>query len=121
MVHHYRMGQRQRPAANGQGCYSAPTAQRRIHAPLSGATPSLVSLDGALSQSLPARRLVPGRILHYVVMMQRPASVGLIVRNGHSGGTYVHKDIAFKFASSISLEHELYIFDHFSSIAKYGL
>jgi len=36
-------------------------------------------------------------------------AVGLIVKSGRGGGTYAHKDIAFKFASWISAEFELYI------------
>ena len=36
-------------------------------------------------------------------------AVGIISRSGRSGGTYAHKDIAFKFASWISAEFELYI------------
>ena len=33
---------------------------------------------------------------------------GIIVKSGRYGGTYAHKDIAFKFASWISVEFELY-------------
>ena len=36
-------------------------------------------------------------------------SIGMISRSGRGGGTYAHKDIAFKFASWISVEFELYI------------
>lgn len=36
-------------------------------------------------------------------------AIGLIVKSGRGGGTYAHKDIAFKFASWISAEFELYI------------
>ena len=36
-------------------------------------------------------------------------AVGLTVKAGRGGGTYAHKDIAFKFASWISAEFELYI------------
>lgn len=36
-------------------------------------------------------------------------AVGLFVKLGRYGGTYAHKDIAFKFASWISAEFELYI------------
>ena len=41
--------------------------------------------------------------------IQTTNAVGLIVRSGRGGGTYAHKDIAFKFASWISAEFELYI------------
>ena len=36
-------------------------------------------------------------------------AVGLFVKAGRGGGTYAHKDIAFKFASWISAEFELFI------------
>ena len=36
-------------------------------------------------------------------------AVGIISKSGRYGGTYAHKDIAFKFASWISVEFELYI------------
>ena len=36
-------------------------------------------------------------------------AAGIIVKPGRGGGTYAHKDIAFKFASWISAEFELYI------------
>ena len=36
-------------------------------------------------------------------------AAGIISRSGRGGGTYAHKDIAFKFASWISAEFELYI------------
>ena len=36
-------------------------------------------------------------------------AIGIVSRSGRSGGTYAHKDIAFKFASWISAEFELYI------------
>ena len=36
-------------------------------------------------------------------------AIGIIVKSGRGGGTYAHKDIAFKFASWISAEFELYI------------
>jgi hypothetical protein len=41
--------------------------------------------------------------------IQTTGAIGLIVRNGRGGGTYAHKDIAFKFAAWISAEFELYI------------
>ena len=36
-------------------------------------------------------------------------AIGIIAKSGRYGGTYAHKDIAFKFASWISVEFELYI------------
>ncbi|MDR1324339.1 MAG: KilA-N domain-containing protein [Candidatus Margulisbacteria bacterium] len=43
-------------------------------------------------------------------------AVGLIAKSGRSGGTYAHKDIAFKFASWISVEFELYIVKEFQRL-----
>ena len=40
-------------------------------------------------------------------------SKGIIVKSGRYGGTFAHKDIAFKFASWISVEFELYIIKEF--------
>ena len=36
-------------------------------------------------------------------------AIGIVTRPGRYGGTYAHKDIAFKFASWISVEFELYM------------
>lgn len=41
---------------------------------------------------------------------------GFIVKAGRYGGTYAHKDIAFKFASWISVEFELYIVKEFQRL-----
>ncbi len=41
--------------------------------------------------------------------LESTKAIGLIVKSGRGGGTYAHKDIAFKFASWISAEFELYI------------
>lgn len=43
-------------------------------------------------------------------------AVGLISKSGRYGGTYAHKDIAFKFASWISVEFELYIVKEFQRL-----
>lgn len=40
---------------------------------------------------------------------QTTNAIGLFVKLGRGGGTYAHKDLAFKFASWISAEFELYI------------
>jgi len=45
-------------------------------------------------------------------------AVGFIVRSGRYGGTYAHKDIAFKFASWISVEFELYIVKEFQRLKE---
>ncbi len=41
---------------------------------------------------------------------------GIIVKSGRYGGTYAHKDIAFKFASWISVEFELYFIKEFQRL-----
>lgn len=41
---------------------------------------------------------------------------GIIAKSGRYGGTYAHKDIAFKFASWISVEFELYIVKEFQRL-----
>lgn len=43
-------------------------------------------------------------------------ATGLISKSGRYGGTYAHKDIAFKFASWISVEFELYIVKEFQRL-----
>ena len=41
---------------------------------------------------------------------------GIVVKSGRYGGTYAHKDIAFKFASWISVEFELYFIKEFQRL-----
>lgn len=36
-------------------------------------------------------------------------AIGIISKSGNNGGTYAHSDIAFKFASWISPEFNLYL------------
>jgi len=43
-------------------------------------------------------------------------AIGFIVKSGRYGGTFAHKDIAFKFASWISVEFELYIVKEFQRL-----
>ncbi|MDE6630612.1 MAG: KilA-N domain-containing protein, partial [Bacteroidales bacterium] len=43
-------------------------------------------------------------------------AIGLIVHAGRYGGTYAHKDIAFKFASWVSVEFELYLIKEFQRL-----
>ncbi len=43
-------------------------------------------------------------------------AIGLITKSGRYGGTYAHKDIAFKFANWISIEFELYIIKEFQRL-----
>lgn len=43
-------------------------------------------------------------------------AIGLVTKNGKNGGTYAQKDIAFKFASWISPEFELYLIKEFQRL-----
>ncbi len=43
-------------------------------------------------------------------------AIGIIAKSGRYGGTYAHKDIAFKFASWISVEFELYFIKEFQRL-----
>ena len=45
-------------------------------------------------------------------------AIGIISKAGRYGGTYAHKDIAFKFASWISVEFELYIVKEFQRLKQ---
>ena len=48
----------------------------------------------------------------------RKEAIGLISKSGRYGGTFAHKDIAFKFASWISVEFELYIVKEFQRLKE---
>lgn len=43
-------------------------------------------------------------------------AIGLVSRPGRYGGTYAHKDIAFEFASWISVEFKLYLIKEFQRL-----
>lgn len=43
-------------------------------------------------------------------------AIGIISKSGRYGGTYAHRDIAFKFASWISVEFELYLIKEFQRL-----
>jgi len=45
-------------------------------------------------------------------------AIGLISKQGRYGGTYAHKDIAFEFASWISIEFKLYIIKEFQRLKE---
>lgn len=45
-------------------------------------------------------------------------AIRIFAKSGRYGGTYAHKDIAFKFASWISVEFELYIIKEFQRIKE---
>ncbi|MDO5329826.1 MAG: KilA-N domain-containing protein [Bacillota bacterium] len=48
--------------------------------------------------------------------IEKTGAIGLISSTGRYGGTYAHKDIAFKFASWISVEFELYLIKEFQRL-----
>ena len=48
--------------------------------------------------------------------IEATGAVGILVKTGRNGGTYAHKDIAFKFASWISVEFELYVAKEFQRL-----
>jgi len=43
-------------------------------------------------------------------------AIGLISKSGRHGGTYAHKDIAFEFASWVSVEFKLYLIKEFQRL-----
>ena len=45
-------------------------------------------------------------------------AIGIVAKSGRYGGTFAHKDIAFKFASWISVEFELYIVKEFQRLKE---
>ncbi len=44
------------------------------------------------------------------------STIGLISKSGRYGGTYAHKDIAFEFASWVSVEFKLYLIKEFQHL-----
>ena len=50
--------------------------------------------------------------------IEKTNAVGIYSKSGRHGGTYAHKDIAFKFASWISIEFELYIVKEFQRLKE---
>lgn len=45
-------------------------------------------------------------------------AIGIITRNGAKGGTYAQRDIAFKFASWVAVEFELYLIKEFQRLKE---
>jgi len=45
-------------------------------------------------------------------------AIGIISKSGRSGGTFAHKDIAFEFASWISIEFKLYVIKEFQRLKE---
>ncbi len=48
--------------------------------------------------------------------IEKTNAIGIVSKAGRYGGTYAHKDIAFKFASWISVEFELYLIKEFQRL-----
>jgi len=46
------------------------------------------------------------------------SAIGLFTKNGKGGGTYAQRDIAFKFASWVSVEFELYLVKEFQRLKE---
>jgi len=46
------------------------------------------------------------------------SAIGLITKTGRNGGTYAQRDIAFKFASWVSVEFELYLIKEFQRLKE---
>ncbi len=53
--------------------------------------------------------------------IQRTGAVGIVSRAGRYGGTYAHSDIAFEFASWISVEFKLYLIKEFQRLKEQEL
>ena len=50
--------------------------------------------------------------------IQRTGAIGITSKAGRYGGTYAHKDIAFEFASWISVEFKLYLIKEFQRLKE---
>lgn len=50
--------------------------------------------------------------------IEKTNAIGIISKSGRYGGTYAHKDIAFEFASWISIEFKLYIIKEFQRLKE---
>lgn len=50
--------------------------------------------------------------------VERTGAIGIITKNGAGGGTYAQRDIAFKFASWVSVEFELYLVKEFQRLKE---
>lgn len=48
--------------------------------------------------------------------IEKTGAIGIISKAGRYGGTYAHKDIAFEFASWISVEFKLYLIKEFQRL-----
>ncbi len=70
-----------------------------------------VEFDGFRKQAgLNSFTLTPGQ------WIERTNAIGIISKPGRYGGTYAHKDIAFEFASWVSVEFKLYLIKEFQRL-----
>ncbi|MBR4124610.1 MAG: KilA-N domain-containing protein [Victivallales bacterium] len=59
-----------------------------------------------------------GYVLTTKQWMEKTNAIGLISKSGRYGGTYAHKDIAFEFASWVSVEFKLYLITEFERLKE---
>ncbi|MBU1698258.1 MAG: KilA-N domain-containing protein, partial [Proteobacteria bacterium] len=59
-----------------------------------------------------------GFVLTVKQWVQKTHAMGIISKPGRYGGTYAHKDIAFEFASWISVEFKLYLIKEFQRLKE---
>jgi hypothetical protein len=72
-----------------------------------------VEFDGFKKQAgLNSFTLTPGQ------WIEKTNAIGIISKQGRYGGTYAHKDIAFEFASWISVEFKLYLIKEFQRLKE---
>jgi len=50
--------------------------------------------------------------------IEKTGAIGIISKSGRYGGTYAHKDIAFEFASWVSVEFKLYLIKEFQRLKE---
>ena len=50
--------------------------------------------------------------------IRKDGSIGIVSKAGRYGGTYAHKDIAFEFASWVSVEFKLYLIKEFQRLKE---
>lgn len=53
--------------------------------------------------------------------IQGTNAIGIVAKSGRYGGTYAHKDIAFEFASWVSVEFKLYLIKEFQRLKEQEL
>ena len=64
-------------------------------------------------------RSTPGRmVMTPSQWIERMNAVGILSKAGRYGGTYAHSDIAFEFASWVSLEFKLYLIKDYQRLKK---